>query len=236
MMKSIVIGGVQKNSFIDYPGKISCVLFLSGCNFRCPYCHNPDLARGHPTKAFCPSIEEFFDFLNSRRSFLEGVVISGGEPTLQADLPELCADIKKLGYSVKLDTNGSCPQMVLRLIEKGVVDFVAMDIKTDPSCYVPIIDVRDQGRRVRECIDMVVRYAPAYEFRTTCVRPIITETVIDSIGRLIEGADQYVLQTFQNERLLNPDYFRDIDPAFTPEQMLRLKLIAERWVEHCIIR
>jgi pyruvate formate lyase activating enzyme len=232
----MIIGGVQKNSFIDYPGKISCVLFLSGCNFSCPYCHNPDLARGRPTGAFCPSPEEFHDFLDSRRSFLEGVVISGGEPTLQADLPEICADIKKRGYSVKLDTNGSRPQMVRRLIEEGLVDYVAMDIKTDLSHYPPIFHARDQERRIRESIAIVMRSAPAYEFRTTCVKPIITAAIIDGIGREVKGAKRYVLQSFQDQRLLNPAFFQGIDPVFPPEQMARLKAVAQRWVGECVIR
>ncbi len=233
---NMIIGGVQKNSFIDYPGKISCVLFLSGCNFSCPYCHNPDLARGRPTGAFCPTPDEFLEFLEKRRTFLEGVVISGGEPTLQTDLPEICDDIKKRGYSVKLDTNGSRPQMVRRLIEEGLVDYVAMDIKTDPRHYPPFIHVRDQEHRIRESIGIVMRSAAAYEFRTTCVKPIISDTVIDTIGRQIEGADRYVLQSFQDLSLLNPEYFRGIDPAFTSEQMLRLKEAAERWVRDCVIR
>jgi pyruvate formate lyase activating enzyme len=233
---NMIIGGVQKNSFIDYPGKISCVLFLSGCNFICPYCHNPELARGRPTGAFCPSLEEFHDFLDSRRSFLEGVVISGGEPTLQADLPEICTSIKKRGYRVKLDTNGSRPQMVRRLIDERLVDFVAMDIKTDPSHYPPLIHVRDQERRIRESIGIVMRSAVAYEFRTTCVKPIINTAIIDTISRRIEGAMRYVLQSFQDQRLLNPAFFQDIDPAFTPEQMVQLKEVAQPWVGECVIR
>ena len=230
------IGGVQKNSFIDYPGRISYVLFLSGCNFTCPYCHNPELVRGQPTGAFCPSIEEFYEFLDQRRTFLEGVVITGGEPTLLADLPTICADIKKRGYQVKLDTNGSRPEMISLLIKEGLVDFVAMDIKTDLDHYSPLFSPHEQARPVKESIGIVLGQAPAYEFRTTCVQPIITESIIDSIGRLIQGADRYVLQTYQDLRVLDPDYFIGVRPAFSPDQMMRLKRVAQRWVGDCIIR
>jgi len=131
--------GLQKNSLIDYPGKISCVLFLSGCNFDCPYCHNPDLVRGTlPQPAYLDE-KMVYDFLERSKAFLEGVVISGGEPTLKKDLIPLCEKIKQIGYSVKLDTNGSQPQVMKRLIDEGLVDYVAMDIKTYPFHYSPLI-------------------------------------------------------------------------------------------------
>ena len=132
-------GGIQKNSFIDYPGKLSCVIFLSGCNFNCPYCHNPSLVKG---SAECPASlrgDGLYGFLESRRDFLDGVVISGGEPTLQKNLVKLCETIKGLGYSVKLDTNGSRPGDLKHLIDSGLVDYIAMDIKTDPENYNPLI-------------------------------------------------------------------------------------------------
>ena len=135
----MVFGGLQKNSLIDYPGKVSCVLFLSGCNFDCPYCHNPDLAKD---SSLCPVLldeKAVFDFLQRRKGFLDGVVISGGEPTLQKDLLVLCKKIKELGYLIKLDTNGSRPQVIKRLIDEGLVDYIAMDIKTDPFHYSPLI-------------------------------------------------------------------------------------------------
>jgi pyruvate formate lyase activating enzyme len=232
----MMIGGVQKNSFIDYPGRISCVLFLSGCNFTCPYCHNPELVRGQPTGAFCPSIEEFYEFLDQRRFFLEGVVISGGEPTLHAELPSICTNIKKRGYQIKLDTNGSRPEIILRLIKEGLVDFVAMDIKTAPDNYAPIFTPYELAKPVKESIGIVLNLAPAYEFRTTCVQPIITETIIDSIGRLIKGADRYVLQSYQDLRVLDPEYFSGIRPAFSPDQMIQFKQVAQKWVGDCIIR
>ena len=131
----MIFGGMQKNSMIDYPGKISCVLFACGCNFSCPYCHNPQLARGCKDNMNAFNEKTASDFLEGRKGFLEGVVISGGEPTLQADLPAVCEKIKGMGYPVKLDTNGSRPQVLKRLLNDALVDYIAMDIKTDPLKY-----------------------------------------------------------------------------------------------------
>lgn len=232
----MVIGGVQNISFIDFPGRISCVLFLSGCNFHCPYCHNPELARGLAADQPLPTLDEFYAFLAARGSLLEGVVVSGGEPTLQAGLPDVCAAVKRLGFPVKLDTNGSRPDVLRQLLAERLVDYVAMDIKTDPRRYVPVFQGEDAQEAITASIRIIMASAPAYEFRTTCARPIIDEDVIAAIARLIEGADRYVLQPFQDQRLLNPSFFHRIDPAFTGEQMLRLKMVAQRWVKHCTIR
>ncbi len=232
----MVIGGVQKNSFIDFPGRISCVLFLSGCNFHCPYCHNPELARGVPAAEPPFTPDQFYAFLEARRSLLDGVVISGGEPTLQADLPAVCAAVKNLGFPIKLDTNGSRPHVLRHLVAEGLVDYVAMDIKTDIRHYAPVFQSEDGPESLKESIRIIMASAPAYEFRTTCVRPIIDEAVIGAIARSIEGADRYVLQPFQSQRLLNPSFFQLTEPAFTSAQMHRMKTVAQRWVKHCTIR
>ena len=190
----MIIGGVQKISLIDFPGRISCVLFLTGCNFHCPYCHNPELARGFPADDLLITPDQFFAFLESRRSLLDGVVISGGEPTLQDDLPAVCAAVKNLGFPVKLDTNGCRPHVIRHLVTEGLVDYVAMDIKTDPRRYFPVFQSEDGQETLRESIRIIMASAPSYEFRTTCARPITDEVVIDAIARSIEGADRYVLQ------------------------------------------
>jgi pyruvate formate lyase activating enzyme len=164
------------------------------------------------------------------------VVISGGEPTLQADLPTVCAAVKNLGFAVKLDTNGSRPHVLRHLVAEGLVDYVAMDIKTDPRHYAPVFQSDTGPETLKESIRIIMDSAPAYEFRTTCARPIIDEAVIGVIARSIEGADRYVLQSFQSQRLLTPSFFQLAEPAFTSAQMHRLKTVAQRWVKHCTVR
>ena len=132
-------GGLQKNSLIDYPGKIACVLFVCGCNFDCPYCHNPELVKETIENPLAFHENKAYDFLKKRKGLIDAVVISGGEPTLQADLADVCQHIKQMGFLVKVDTNGSRPEVVRQLIVDKLVDYLAMDIKTDPPAYSPVI-------------------------------------------------------------------------------------------------
>jgi pyruvate formate lyase activating enzyme len=230
------LGGLQKNSLIDYPGKLACVLFLSGCNFSCPYCHNPDLASGRlPGNAF-PDQKAVYDFLESRKGFLGGVVISGGEPTLDKGLFLLCEKIKRMGYPIKLDTNGSQPQVITQLIDEGLVDYIAMDIKTDPFRYSPLIVKDYDPTQILASIHTIMETAKAYEFRTTCVKPIVDEQSIEEISKTIRGATLYVLQHFRNGRVLHPEYFVKNQGIYEGDELRHLKLIAEQWVKKCIIR
>jgi pyruvate formate lyase activating enzyme len=230
------IGGLQKNSLIDFPGKISCVLFLTGCNFTCPYCHNPDLVHNQNGASPFATAEQMDRFLDSRRTFLDGVVISGGEPTLHPQLNGLCERIKAHGYRVKLDTNGSRPKVIRSLIDSGLVDYVAMDIKTDPFAYWPRIQKTYEPDRILESIRIVMESAPAYEFRTTCVKPFVDPAVIETIGRLIRGADHYVLQRFRDTVVLCPEFFHNFSPAFTDSEMQQLQAAAAPYVQRCSIR
>jgi len=177
----MLLGGLQKNSLIDYPGKISCVLFVSGCNFHCPYCHNPDLASGTVIPPDYLTEDWFFDFLKQRKTFLEGVVISGGEPTLQTDLASFCRKIKKLEYPVKIDTNGSDPRMIAHLLEAEVIDYLAMDIKTDPNGYTPFITGALSPEDILSSIRIIMASRIDYEFRTTYVKPFMDESVLEKI-------------------------------------------------------
>ena len=232
----ISIGGLQPVSCIEFPGKVSCVLFLNGCNFKCPYCHNPELAGFNCNFRAPYSVSRFYSFLKERRSFLDGVVISGGEPTLCNDLPELCRSIKQMGYSVKLDTNGSRPEMVGQLLQEQLVDYVAMDIKTDPLQYTPIFHRDELPLNILVSIDLIMRCAPDYEFRTTCVKPLINETILKYIGRLIEGAKRYFLQRFNPAQVLSPQFFGDDDPAFSDAELETLRSVAQGYVNHCAVR
>ena len=230
------IGGLQKQSLIDFPGKIACVVFLSGCNFSCPYCHNPQLAAGRVDDDAFADLSRFLRFLDERKLFLEGVVISGGEPTLNDELPTLCAAIKDKGYCVKLDTNGSRPDMVRHLLEAALVDYIAMDIKTDPQRYPESAGLGTTAGVILESIRWVMDAAPAYEFRTTCVRPYVSDIIVADIARSIQGAARYVLQRFQRRTLLSPEFFQNIDPTVSESEIDRFRSLAAPWVQACIVR
>ena len=229
-------GGLQKTSLIDYPEKVSCVLFLSGCNFECPYCHNPQLVKRNRKETSLMSGEWIYGFLERRKTFLDGVVISGGEPTLDKDLISLCENIKRMGYPIKLDTNGSRPQMIERLIDEDLVDYIAMDVKTDLSHYGPFIQSDLDARLLLKSIEVIKSSAPDYEFRTTCAKPFVDQKIIENIAQTIKGAKLYVLQTFRQGDVLHPEFFKDRDSAYDPEQMRDLQSIAAPWVEQCVVR
>jgi pyruvate formate lyase activating enzyme len=229
-------GGFQKQSFIDYPGKLSCVLFASGCNFDCPYCHNPDLVKNGMS---CPQPideETIWTYLGKRKGFLDGVVISGGEPTLQRDLVSVCEKIQEMGYPIKLDTNGSRPQVIQDLIEKGLVDYIAMDLKTDPCQYFPMIRHIEDPQSIHASIQVVMASDLPYEFRTTCVRPLVGEETVKNIAKAIKGARLYALQRFLNNGVLHPEFFMETGSGCDEDELMQLKEIAAPWVQECIVR
>ena len=232
----MLFGGIQKNSLIDYPGKISCVLFTVGCNFDCPYCHNPELAKGVVNESAAISRDKAFAFLKERTGFLDGVVISGGEPTLHEDLFRLCEKIKQMGYPVKLDTNGSRPRTIRELIEQGLVDYIAMDIKTDPLTYAPHIHKDHDSDSISNSIQTIMASPVAYEFKTTCIRPLIDGKIIKTISRQIKGAARYALQQFQNTGVLHPEFFERYPDQYQKEELLEFKNIAAPWVQECLVR
>jgi pyruvate formate lyase activating enzyme len=233
------IAAIQKNSFIDYPDHLSCVLFLRGCNFTCPYCHNPDLVRsgGAETGVSDIPIGDVLAFLEKRRGMLEGVVLTGGEPTLRPDLPELCRRIRNLGYPVKLDTNGSRPEMLASLIREGRVDYLAMDVKTAPARYAPLIWPGADPEAIRESIRLVRNAGLPHEFRTTCVAPPVDAAAVAVIADLIAGADRYALQRLGDAAVLQPAFFGESGGrAATPEEMERFRTLAAPRVGRCEIR
>ena len=230
----MIIGGWQKNSFIDYPEKISCVLFLSGCNFECPYCFNPDLVKNKPKNIL--DLTRVYDFLENRKGLLDGVVISGGEPTLHKELFLLCKKIHQMGYPVKLDTNGSRPRVIKRLIDEGMIDYIAMDIKTDPVNYSPLIQKHCNPEHILSSINIIMESSLPYEFRTTCIKPLINKIILERISVLIKGAMLYVLQQFQHKDVLHPEFFLEQERLFTDDELLHLKRIAELRVKKCIVR
>jgi pyruvate formate lyase activating enzyme len=230
------LGGLQKTSLIDYPGRLSCVIFLSGCNFECPYCHNPSLVRCENGCRDLMDRDKLDDFLNNRKDFLDGVVISGGEPTLQKNLYKFCESIKNLGYSIKLDTNGSRPEELKRLIEHGLVDYIAMDIKTEPVRYKDLICRDINTDDLLSSIVTIMESAPDYEFRTTCVKGFVDERIIEDIALLIKDARLYALQSFNPARMLHPEFFNDSNSGIDPGEIARYRSIAGQWVKECLIR
>lgn len=233
----MILGGLQKNSLIDYPGKLSCVLFLSGCNFNCPYCHNPQLLKGGASNTGSLDEKTFHEFLESHKGFIDGVVISGGEPTIHEEIAVLCKKIKMIGYPIKLDTNGSRPKAIKSLIDEGLVDYVAMDIKTDPLRYPPAIAKDYDPGQTLVSIETIMDSGIPYEFRTTCIKPIVDEQSIKNIARTIRGAELYALQRFRDDNgVLDPAFFAKTGVGHSKDELRKLKAIADPWVKKCIVR
>lgn len=195
-----IIGGLQKTSFLDFPEKIACIVFTNKCNFRCGYCHNPELITKNEPVITLPV---FFEFLNSRKGRLDGVVVTGGEPTLQSGLYEFIKQIKDLGFAVKLDTNGTNPNVVSKLINDNLLDYIAMDIKAPLEKYSQIINVNCDLSKIRQSIDLIMDSSVDYEFRTTVVKSQLTFEDFEEIGNLIKGAKRYYLQKFVASKILD---------------------------------
>lgn len=192
------IAGLQKNTLLDYPGKIACTVFLAGCNLRCPFCHNPSLVL--PSRAEPPAMEEseLLAFLKKRRGLLEGVCITGGEPTLHRDLPQLIGKITALGYPVKLDTNGTNPKMLGQLLEAGLLSYVAMDIKNAPEAYAETCGGADVLESVEESVKILRNSGIPYEFRTTVVKPLHSAETMKALGQWLSGEEPYFIQNFRD--------------------------------------
>ena len=231
------IGGFQKNSLIDFPGTIACVVFTSGCNFKCPYCHNPELAAGPVNGVGRLNTSDIFSFLSKRKGWVDGVVITGGEPCLQPDLIEFIQQLKQMGLAVKLDTNGSRPSVLSRLLDRSLLDYVAMDIKTGPDRYPDIMTSAPGSDVIFQSIQIIMASAPDYEFRTTCVRPFIDASVIKQIAGQIKGARRYVLQKCVREvPMMNPQFSKNPDRFFSDQEIMTLKSIVEGTVKEIQVR
>lgn len=223
--------GLQKLTLLDFPGRVACTVFLGGCDFRCPFCHNYELATGA-----APAVmdeEAFFTFLGRRRGMLDGVAITGGEPCLHRDLPDLMRRIRDMGFLVKLDTNGAHPDMLKRILDEGLVDYVAMDIKNSPGKYAATAGVEGLDLApMRESVQLLMESGTDYEFRTTCVAQFHETADFDAIGSWIRGARRYFLQVFAD---------RDTVPfgnlsAPSREDMLTWAEVARKYVPDTNIR
>ena len=191
----MIIKGLQKLTLLDYPEKTACTVFTGGCNFRCPFCHNASLVTNINSDEISES--EFFSFLNKRKNVLQGVCITGGEPTLMPDLHEFISKIKSLGFLVKLDSNGYRPDVLKSLVKDKLIDYIAMDIKNCESKYPLTIDIPDLDiTKIKESINFIMNCGIDYEFRTTIVKELHSTQDIEEIGLLIKDCKKYYLQSF----------------------------------------
>ena len=202
------IGGFQKNTLIDFPGTLACAVFTQGCNLICPYCHNPELVVSHlNAEARLYDENKIFSFLETRRKFLDGVVITGGEPTLQKDLITFCNIIKAMGFKIKIDTNGTRPGVLEELLKNSLVDYIAMDIKTSLENYNSVTSGKFDTTIILRSIGLLMQHAPDYEFRTTCSKPFVNSEKIEDIGKMITGAKRFIFQKCsKNVKMLSPAY------------------------------
>jgi len=202
------IGGLQKISLMDYPGLISAILFTQGCNFRCPYCHNPELT--DPTQyGETISIKEIMAFLALRRGKLDAVTISGGEPTLQPDLLSFISQIRECGYLIKVDTNGSRPDVLEKLLDARLVDYLAMDIKGPLEKYSSVTKTENHREAVRKSIELIIASGVDYEFRTTAVKSLLQAGDYSRIAMLLKPARRFVLQSFVPSKALDRQYLNE---------------------------
>lgn len=228
------IGHLQKFSLIDYPGRICAVLFVTGCNFRCPWCHNPELVRGLPPDELLPAVA-VLEFLKSRHGKLEGLTITGGEPTLQGrGLLDFAAEVKGLGFPVKIDTNGSRPAVLRELTGQGLVDYIAMDVKGPRERYPAVAGVPVDMDAIYESIDCVMASGLDYEFRTTLVRSLLTPDDLERTAQRLAGARRYVLQRFVPSASLDPDFPKE-DTCSDDEHAALLERV-RRWVPSAFLR
>lgn len=227
----MIIKGLQKQTIIDYPGKIACTIFTFGCNFRCDYCHNPELVLDDDR----PEIKEkeILNFLANRKGFLDGVCITGGEPTINKYLPEFISKIKGMGFFVKIDTNGSNPKMLKEIIEKKLVDYVAMDIKAPLESYENIVKVKIKKENIQKSID-IIRKMEEYEFRITVVPGLFNKDHALKIGKWLKGSKRFFIQQFRGIKTLNKNFVNK--KPFSKEELVEFCNIMKPFFETCELR
>jgi pyruvate formate lyase activating enzyme len=226
----MIFGGLQPVTLVDFPGQVACTVFAQGCNFRCGYCHNGQLIDPlSQAAANAPTEEELLAMLERRRRALDGVVVSGGEPTIQAGLLSFLEKVKAMGFLVKLDTNGTKPTVLRDALARSLVDYVAMDVKHDPAKYSEITGVSVDVSQLEASRDLLISSGVGHEFRTTVLPHFHDTAAVESIARFCAGASRLVFQGCVPTRALTPA-FRKYSPP-TLDQLQRLKRVAEQFVE-----
>ncbi|PIS32305.1 anaerobic ribonucleoside-triphosphate reductase activating protein [Candidatus Peregrinibacteria bacterium CG08_land_8_20_14_0_20_41_10] len=228
----MLLAGLEKLSLIDYPEQISAILFTQGCNFRCPFCHNPELIPLENKYPF--SEKDLFLFLDKRHGLLDGVTITGGEPLLQHNLVSLIEKIKAKDFLVKLDTNGTNPVLLKKLIKTGLVDYWAMDIKGPLEKYAFITKVPVDLKAIQKSIQLIQTSGQIYEFRTTVLPALHDLADIEKIGQLLQGAQRFYLQNFRNFKTLDPTFSQE--SSFTHAELEQMQKILEKYIEKVGIR
>lgn len=248
----MIIGGLQKFSLLDFPGHLSAIVFTQGCNFRCHFCYNPSLVLLQSGKSKYPALprekfrgnagtnnlipeDDFFVFLGSRAGKIEAVVVTGGEPTIHADLPRFLKKIKALGLKVKLDTNGIDPAMLGRLIKGKLVDYLAMDIKNSPARYGETAGVKIDLAKIRKSVKIIMTSGLPYEFRTTVVPGLHEMKDIEGAAPLVRGADVWYLQQFKSGTALVDKTFEN-KKSFTRKELEAMRDLALKYVKKCEVR
>ncbi|MCF7843318.1 anaerobic ribonucleoside-triphosphate reductase activating protein [Candidatus Gracilibacteria bacterium] len=227
-------GGFEKCTLIDYPGKIACMVYTIGCNFRCPYCHNPELVDETVIHRF--SEKEILNFLDTRKKMLDGVVITGGEPTIHGDkLISFMKEVKGRGFLVKLDSNGMNPEFLKKIISEKLVDYIAMDIKSPLEKYSQTVSRPVDIEAIRKSKKIIMESGIEYEFRTTVLKIMLSPEDIEEIGKEIKGAKRYYLQKFIPSKILNPQFLKKT--TYNDEEFSALqKNLEKKYVEFCGIR
>mgnify|MGYP001806524019 CR=1 FL=1 len=241
----MLIGGLEKLTLLDYPNNLAAIIFTQSCNFRCHFCYNPMLVWPRNSEApdekdkdkGYPLIQEddLFLFLQERQGKLDGVVISGGEPTLHADLPEFIQKIKKLGYLVKLDSNGTNPKMLQSLIKDKLIDYIAMDIKAPWEKYEAVVGVTVNLENLQKSVKIIMDSGLPYEFRTTLVPDLHNKEDIKKMGEMIKGANRWYLQKFKADTNLVDVNFEN-QSTFLDSDLISFALIGSNFVKECQAR
>ncbi|MGM0501215.1 MAG: anaerobic ribonucleoside-triphosphate reductase activating protein [Bacillota bacterium] len=228
------ISGIQKTSLMDYPDQIATIIFTQGCNFACPYCHNPHLIPDSSSDNNYYSESKVLDFLKSRKDLIDGLVITGGEPTLQSDLLNFIEKIKAIGLKVKLDTNGSNPELLSQLINENLLNYIAMDVKAPLKEEKPILGKTGFKKCIVKSIQLIKNSDIDYEFRTTVVPTLHDKEKIEEIGKLIQGSKYHYIQNFRPKNTLNPELSKVKE--FPPAKLKKFKNILSKYVEKVFIR
>ena len=214
------MAGFQKFSLADFPGSVSAIVFTQGCNFRCPYCHNPELV---DPAHFSPIIPEadVLEFLDLRKGQLQGIVVTGGEPTIQSDLPKFLSQARSLGYRIKLDTNGTNPSMLECLVQTGLLDYIAMDVKAPLTDYERVVRASIRVEDIRRSIEAIISSGVPNEFRTTYLESLLSPGEVEAIAEAVVGGDRFIIQPFTRSKTLEPRFLTQ--PVPSPQKLAEVR-------------